>query len=118
MTGMMTKTLFALLPASLLVSGAEAQTSYDLRSPNTKIEVRIRTANGIRYDVLLGGRAILQDCSLSLDVDHKKLGVPAKVLKHKETSHAEALEPVFRHKSPKIHHTPKHPHLHSTAAPP
>ncbi len=111
MTGMMTKTLFALLPASLLVSGAEAQTSYDLRSPNTKIEVRIRTANGIRYDVLLGGRAILQDCSLSLDVDHKKLGVPAKVLKHKESSHDEVLEPVVRQKFAKIRDNYKELHL-------
>src|SRR5258708_31021914 len=111
MTGMMTKTLFELLPASLLVSGAEAQTSYDLRSPNTKIEVRIRTANGIRYDVLLGGRAILQDCSLSLDDDHKKLGVPAKVLKHKESSHDEVLEPVVRQKFAKIRDNYKELHL-------
>src|SRR5260370_2951550 len=111
MTGMMTKTLFALLPASVVVSGEEGQRRYELRSRNTKIEVRIRTANGIRYDVLLGGRAILQDCSLSLDVDHKKLGVPAKVLKHKESSHDEVLEPVVRQKFAKIRDNYKELHL-------
>src|SRR6266446_9026381 len=102
MNGMLRKALFVSALVLLLAGGANAQTSYDLRSPNNKIEVRIRTANGIRYDVLLGGRAILQDCSLSLDVDHKKLGVPAKVLKHKESSHDEVLEPVVRQKFAKI----------------
>ena len=111
MTGMLTKTVFALLPALLLVSGAGAQTSYDLRSPNTKIEVRIRTANGVRYDVLLGGRAVLQDCTLSLDVDHKRLGVPAKVLKAKESSHDEVLEPVVRQKFAKIRDNYRELHL-------
>src|SRR5205807_1012063 len=88
------KALFVFAAMLLFVVGAKAQTSYDLRSPNNKVELRIRTANGIRYDVLLGGRAILQDCTLTLDVDHKKLGAPAKVVKHKESNHDEMLEPV------------------------
>jgi len=50
--------------ALLAVGSARAQASYDLRSLNGRVELRIRTANGIRYDVLLGGRAILQDCAL------------------------------------------------------
>ena len=81
----------------------KAQSIYDLRSPNGRVELRIRTANGIRYDVyLLGGRAILQDCTLSLDVEHKKLGVEAKVLKHKESGQDRMLEPVVRQKFARI----------------
>src|SRR6202521_4215618 len=95
----------------LPVGNAKAQASYDLRSPNNRVEVRIRTANGIRYDVLLGGRAILQDCTLSLDVDHKKFGAEAKVLKHKESSHDEVLEPVVRQKFAKIRDNYKELHL-------
>jgi len=87
------------------------KTSYDLRSPNNKIEVKIRTANGVRYDVLVNGRAVLQDCTLSLDVDHKKFGVQAKVLKHKESSHDEKLEPVVRQKFAKIRDNYKELHL-------
>ena len=102
MTGMLKRALFVVLPISLAVGGARAQSSYDLRSPNGGVELRIRTANGIRYDVLLGGRAILQDCTLSLDVDHKKLGADAKVLKHKESSQDRVLEPVVRQKFAKI----------------
>ena len=49
---------------------AAAASSYDLRSPDKRIEVRIRTAEGVRYDVVLNGRAILEHCSLSIDVDH------------------------------------------------
>jgi alpha-glucosidase len=111
MTEMLRKTLFVFAPVLLVVSSAKAQSSYDLRSPNNKIEVRIRTANGIRYDVLLGGRAILQDCTLSLDVDHKKLGTDVKVLKHKESSHDQMLEPVVRQKFAKIRDNYKELHL-------
>src|SRR6266446_1621981 len=102
MSGLLSKALFVLLPISLAAGGAKAQLSYDLRSPNNRVELRIRTASGIRYDVLLGGRAILQDCTLSLDVDHKKLGAEGKVLKHKESSQDRVLEPVVRQKFAKI----------------
>jgi len=111
MTGMLKKAVFVLLPISLAVGDAKAQSSYDLRSPNNRIELRIRTANGIRYDVLLGGRAILQDCTLSIDVDHKKLGAEPKVLKHKEGSQDRVLEPVVRQKFAKIRENYKELHL-------
>ena len=53
------------IPLCLLATLASAQASYDLRSPDKRIEVRIRTAQGVRYDVVLNGRAILRgqfDC--------------------------------------------------------
>ncbi len=111
MSGMLKKAVFVMLPISLAVGDAKAQSSYDLRSPNNRIELRIRTANGIRYDVLLGGRAILQDCTLSIDVDHKKLGAEPKVLKHKEGSQDRVLEPVVRQKFAKIRENYKELHL-------
>src|ERR1700675_664080 len=111
MRGMPKKMLLVLLPLLLAAGYTMAQSSYDLRSPNNKVEVKIRTANGVRYDVLLNGRAVLQDCTLSLDVDHKKLGVQAKVLKHKESNHDEVLEPVVRQKFAKIRDNYKELHL-------
>jgi alpha-glucosidase len=82
---------------------AAAASSYDLRSPDKRIEVRIRTAEGVRYDVVLNGRAILENCSLSIDVDHKPLGKDAvKVLHSKTTGHDEVIEPVVRQKFAKI----------------
>src|SRR6266446_2545887 len=111
MTGIMKRALYVLLPISLAVGDAKAQSSYDLRSPNNRVELRIRTANGIRYDVLLGGRAILQDCTLALGVDHKKLGADAKVLNHKESSQDRVVEPVVRQKFAKIRDNYKELHL-------
>jgi len=89
---------------AIAVSGAArtAQTSFALRSPDGKIEIRIRTAKGIRYDVLLGGRAIVEDSSLTLDVDHKKLGAEVKVSKAKESAQDRVLEPPVRQKFAKI----------------
>jgi len=81
---------------------AVAQSSFDLRSPDKRIEVRIRTAHQISYDVLLKGRALLLDCPLSLDVDHKKLGPDAKVLSAKTRSYDQIVEPPVRQKFAKI----------------
>jgi alpha-glucosidase len=91
---------FLVLPLSC---AAAAQTTFDLRSPNKKIELRIRTADRIAYDVVLNGVAILQDCTLALNVDHQNLGKDPKVLSSKENSVDQILEPVVRQKFAKIH---------------
>jgi alpha-glucosidase len=76
--------------------------SFDLRSPDNRIEMRIRTARGIRFDVLLKDRALLEDCAISLDIDHRKLGTDAKVMNARESSRDQVLEPVVRQKFAKI----------------
>ena len=65
--------LIALLAIS--TGMAAAQSSYDLKSPDGRIEVRIRTAGQLRYDVTLRGAPVLENAMLSLDVDHNKLGI-------------------------------------------
>ena len=98
------KFLTLLVPFAVLLcaSLAAAQSSFDLRSPDGRIEVRIRTAHQVRYDVLLKGRALLQDSPLSLDIDHKKLGVDAKVVSAKTRSYDQTVEPPVRQKFAKI----------------
>jgi alpha-glucosidase len=86
----------------LLASSAVAQSSYDLRSPDKRIEVRIRTAGHLSYDVLLNGRVLLENSTLALDVDHQKLGLNPKVVDAKRRSHDEVVEPVVRQKFAKI----------------
>ena len=90
-----------LLPLSLL-SRAGAQASYDLRSPDGRIEVRVRTTGQVRYDVLLTGRPLLENSMLSLDVEHKKLGIQPKVLSAKQSTYDHVDEPVVRQKFAKI----------------
>jgi alpha-glucosidase len=85
-----------------LATSAAAQSSFDLRSPDGKIEVRIRSAKGLHYDVLRNGVALLEDSTASIDIDHKNLGRETKVRNSKESSHDEMLEPVVRQKFAKI----------------
>jgi alpha-glucosidase len=99
------RTIFFFTAAAMilgLASAVQAQSSYDLRSPDGRMEVRIRTAHGVHYDVLLSGRALLEDCTASIDIDHKVLGKETKVLHAKEASHDQMLEPVVRQKFAKI----------------
>lgn len=79
-----------------------AQSSYDLKSPDRRIEVRIRTAGQIRYDVLLRGTGVLENSTLSLDVDHKKFGMQPEVIAAKQGSYDEVVEPVVRQKFARI----------------
>ncbi len=81
---------------------ASAQSSYDLKSPDSCIEVRIRTSGQLRYDVLLRGNALLENATLSLDVEHKKLGLQPKVTSAKSGSNDQVIEPVVRQKFGKI----------------
>ena len=96
------KYLLWLVPALLAAGNCAAQSSYDLRSPDNRIELRIRTARQLRYDVVLNGAGVLRDCPLSLDIDHKKLGVEPKVLSAKEHSVDQMLEPAVHQKFAKI----------------
>lgn len=90
--------VFIAISSTVLV----AQSSYDLKSPDNRIEVRIRTSGQLHYDVLLRGNALLENATLSLDVEHKKLGVQPKVTSAQPRSHDQVVEPVVRQKFAKI----------------
>jgi alpha-glucosidase len=84
---------------------AAAQSSHDLRSPDNRIEIRIRTAERIRYDVLLNGRSLLENCTLTLDVNHQKLGLQPKVVDAKPRSNNQVVKPVVRQKFAQLRDT-------------
>src|SRR5260370_4060141 len=95
--------LLALLSALLTTAGtATAQSSYDLRSPDNRIEIRIRSAQHRRYDVLLKCRTLLQYVPLALDIDHKALGVDPQVLAAKKLTYDQTMEPPVRQKFARI----------------
>ena len=79
-----------------------AQSSYDLRSPDGRIEVRIRTTGSIRYDIVLKGRAVLEDSTMAMDVDHKKVGVDPKVTDSTHRTYDGIVEPVVKQKFARI----------------
>jgi len=94
--------IFVLAFLAMGSATALAQSSYDLKSPDGRIEVRVRTAGQVRYDVVLRGTALLENATMSLDVDHKKLGVEPKVTSAKNRSYDQVVEPVVRQKFAKI----------------
>ena len=73
--------LFLFFSATMFCSSeiGMAQTDYSLRSPDQRIEVKIRAADRITYDVLLKGAAILQNSTLSMKIDGTTLGERPRV---------------------------------------
>ncbi len=71
--------LFAVLCMLLVGSGAAAESSYSLKSPDNRIEVQIHVTNRIAYDVLLKDKLLLKDSSLSINIDGKPLGENPRV---------------------------------------
>src|SRR5437868_13782248 len=90
---------------------AAAQSSYELRSPDNRIQVKIRAAEKIQYDVLLGGRTLLENSTFSLDVEHKALGLQPKVVEAKERANDEVIKPTVRQKFAQIRDNYKELHL-------
>jgi alpha-glucosidase len=78
-----------------LSESAMAQSSYSLRSPDQRIEVRIHTAGQLRYDVLLNGTLLLQNSRLSMSINHNNFGTHPIVKSSKQRSeNQEIISPV------------------------
>ncbi|MGA8438431.1 MAG: glycoside hydrolase family 97 protein [Candidatus Sulfotelmatobacter sp.] len=81
---------------------ATAQQDYALRSPDSRIEVKLRAADRLTYDVFFQGKSLLQDSQISIDIDHKILGLNPKIVATRERSADQILEPAVRQKCAKI----------------
>jgi len=73
------KTSLALAALLLSLASSVSATTHELRSPDSKIVVTVRVDERISYDVRVNGSAVMQNSTLSLDVDHQKLGLNAKL---------------------------------------
>src|SRR5688572_16690432 len=58
---------------------AEAQSSHSVRSPDKRLELKIRVDDRLRYDLLLNGKTLMRDCTMSLNVDRKTMGLQPKI---------------------------------------
>jgi alpha-glucosidase len=59
---------------------AQAATAYEVRSPSNKIALRIRVGERIEYDLLLNQKLLVKNATLSMDIEHRKLGLNPQVL--------------------------------------
>jgi alpha-glucosidase len=103
MNTLLKKALLPLMLAALCCTAAIAQTGYSLRSPDKRIEVKIRTDERLKYDVLLNGKTLLRDCTLSINIDQKTLGLQPKVKEAKERSYDQWIEPPVRQQFARLH---------------
>ncbi|MGC8758784.1 MAG: glycoside hydrolase family 97 protein, partial [Bryobacteraceae bacterium] len=65
--------------AALMALPMLAQQSYSLRSPDGRIELRIRAGERLAWDVLVRGREVLKNSTASITVDGTRLGAPFRV---------------------------------------
>lgn len=96
------KTLLAVASLLVLFSPVLANNSHELRSPDNRIVVTVHVEDQISYDVQVNGKVLVKDSTLSLDVDHKKLGHDAKLDTVKNDSVDREIEPPVKHKFAKI----------------
>src|SRR5262245_775781 len=78
-----TKAFLATVYIFLFANGVAAMTNYELKSPNGKIQVVLRTDSRIEYDVLLNDKPIVKGARLSMDIDHKVIGLNTKIKSEK-----------------------------------
>ena len=105
--GRLAKSVLLSMVLFLLRELLAAQSNYELRSPDNRIQVRIRTAETIQYDVLLGGRTLLENSTFSLDLEHKALGMQPRVIDAKERANDQIIKPAVRQKFAQIRETYK-----------
>ncbi|HZN07578.1 MAG TPA: glycoside hydrolase family 97 protein [Pyrinomonadaceae bacterium] len=70
---------FALAALLLFVIHTHGAT-YELSSPNKKLNLRIDVGPKIEYDLLLNQTPLLENSTLVLDVEHRKLGIAPQVV--------------------------------------
>ncbi|HWS89870.1 MAG TPA: glycoside hydrolase family 97 protein [Pyrinomonadaceae bacterium] len=86
----------------LAAPAAARQSDYRVVSPNRKIELRVAAAGRVRYDVLVAGKAVLRDSTLSIDIDGRVLGLDPKVRRATPRAHDAWVEPAVRLKSARV----------------
>lgn len=71
-------------------------------SPDGTIEVRVRTGDRLRYDVVIDGKARVQDATLALTVDGVVLGATPRIRNVRRGRVDRVLEPPVRQKAARI----------------
>jgi alpha-glucosidase len=96
------KTSLALAALLVFFNSAFGNNSHELRSPDNKIVVTVHIAEQIKYDVRVNGNLVIKDSTVSLDVDHQKLGTNAKFEAAKTETVDRVIEPPIKQKFAKI----------------
>ncbi|HEV8370217.1 MAG TPA: glycoside hydrolase family 97 protein [Pyrinomonadaceae bacterium] len=82
---------------------ARALTTYDLSSPNGRIQVKLQTGERITYTVMVAGKSVIQNSTLSIDIDHTILGLNPVVKANKTNSVDRNIVSPVPQKAVRIH---------------
>ena len=98
-------TIFFLFVLSLSssVSAQRSPTTYDLSSPNGRIQVKIQTGEHTTYDISINNDPKIRNSTLSIDIDHTALGVNTVVKNAKTNAVDREIQSPVPQKSAKIH---------------
>ena len=100
---MQTKTLIQIgitIFASLCLSSlAFAQSSFTVRSPDGRIEITVSTRDHIGLSLSHDSKPVMQDSTLSMNIDGHTLGENPKVTGSRQQSVNRELQPVVSQKS-------------------
>lgn len=91
-----------LIALAALAPRVQAASSHRVSSPDGRIEVRVQADDHLRFDVLLKGKPLLQDSTLSLNVDGVMLGKDPKVHSAKPRQVDQVIEPAVRQKGARL----------------
>jgi len=91
------KAMILLFALGALALSARAESGFSVVSPDRRIEIKVGVGDRIRYSVLLRGQPLLQDSTLSIDIDHTVLGLKPKVKAAKQHSVAGTIEPAAKY---------------------
>jgi len=93
----------ALLPAAFLLAAPGFAADPSLVSPGGRIELRVHaTGERLGYDVLLGGRPLLTQATLSLRIDGTTLGERPRVRALRRDQVDRVIEPPVRQKAARL----------------
>lgn len=79
-----------------------AQQNYTLRSPDGRIEMRIRAGGRLAYDVAVRGKTVMENSTASVRIDGARLGAGIRVRSAKERAQDAVMEPQVKQKFAKI----------------
>jgi alpha-glucosidase len=99
---MLRRTVIVASQVLLLAGLALAQTTHAVLSPNGRVEVKIQTTDRILYSVMLDGKLLIENSTLSIDINHNKLGVSPRIKSAKPRSVNQHIEPPVRQKRASI----------------
>jgi alpha-glucosidase len=86
-----------------LTLSVNAQSSFNLLSPDGRVAVKISLTDRVRYGVSFKETPLVQECTLMLKVEQNSLGLEPKLKSSKTLSVDQEIMPVVHQKFAKIH---------------